>query len=443
MNERDAHRMAKEFITENKLSALRVVFTDVHGVLRGKIVSADAYLGVLAEGLRFSETIFSRDIRGRRVDATHLTLDHGGRDYFAKPDPSTYAVLPWRPGLAQVIADLTDSEGTPLPYAPRSVLRRVLARVDAIGIVPRVASELEFYVLRPRSRSPVGKSARPYDVHDLLTPGSFLEEVLITLRSLRLAVETVVAEAGPGQFEVTLHHAPALRMADETVLFKTTVKELASKHGLLATFMAKPFGDCPGSGFHLHQSLWDPSGVANLFASERRPALSPLLLQFVAGQLSHLRGATPFFAPTINAYRRLGPGTFTPSNCTWGLDNRTVALRVPETRGSGARVELRVPGADANPYLVIGAALATGIIGIQDALVPPPPVVGNAYEAHEAQTIPASLLDALVALEEDHRLREVLGEDAVAIMSAVKRAEADHYSRAVSEWERDSYLESA
>lgn len=440
MTERNARSIAESFISTNSLHAIRVIFADIHGVLRGRVFPAHEYLHRLHDGFRFCETIFTKDITGRSVREIPTRISEVASDIIAVPDPLTYCKAPWQSALGQVIADLFYPDGSPVPYAPRTVLRRVVEALHTRGYLPRVAAELEFYVVSPGSQRPISKYPRPYDPLDLLHPGAFLSDALSALTEMRLPIEAALREAGPGQFEINLTHGPAMLAADKTLLFKSAIKETASKHGLSATFMAKPFSKRPGSGFHVNQSLWDTDGKTNLFSSPYHDRPSALALRFVAGQLRHLPAATALFAPSMNAYKRLQSGTFTPINCSWGYDNRTVALRLPQVRGNSARIENRVPGADANPYLVIAASLAGGVLGVAHELTPPEPILNDATAQEGVVSLPRNLRDALTELEKDDLFCDLLGEDAVRLFIALKHAESLLFEQRVCQWERQLYL---
>ncbi len=444
MVQHDGKQQAEDFIRRHNLELIRVAFTDLHGIPRGKLVPTTEYIRRVESGFRFCQTIFAKDINGYAVEDALSLLDARAPDLVALPDPATYAPLPSCPGTGQVFLDLFESDGVLFPYAPRSVLRRVIQRAGSADVTPRVASELEFYLLAKPRLVPSSLARQPYDVTNLPGSGTFLTEALHSLKSAGLSIEGMLREAGPGQLEINLVHEDALTTADSTVLFKTLIKEVAARHGLVATFMAKPFSKHAGNGFHVNQSLWNRTGSSNMFAAPTDRALAPMTSRFLSGLLEHLPGATAFFAPSPNSYKRLRPQAFVPIAPSWGWDDRTVALRIPQSTGMAARVENRVPGADANPYLVIAASLASGLCGLcgmhASAPLPPPssPLPGTPLTP-----LPRSPIDALQALCADDCLMDALGSDFVRLFAAVKRAECLRYEERITVWERRAYLHTA
>ena len=357
------------------------------------------------------------------------------------PDLDTVRIVPWHDRTALVLCDFVDAEGGAIPVSPRAVLHSVLERARAMGVEPNVGIELEFYVLRETPRSVLGKrpsqlvavDERPsvYGVVAASRHEPFLERVRETLRSYGLAVEACNPEAGPGQFEINLRAAPALRAADEAFLLKSAVKEIAARQGLLATFMAKPRSDWPGSSCHLHLSFGDGEG------------LSPAMRHFIGGLLAGMAELSAVFAPTPNSYRRLAPYSWAATTATWSLDNRSAGLRAI-CHGDGAtRVEHRQAGADANPYLAVAAALAAGLDGVQRACEPPAPVDGDVYALADgaAPALPANLAEATDLLERSALARDWLGDDVVEHCVAMRRGELAAQAAAVTDWETARYLE--
>jgi glutamine synthetase len=359
----------------------------------------------------------------------------------AVPDLDTARVVPWHDRTALVLCDFVDRDGGAVPLSPRAVLRSVVERARAMGVEPIVGVELEFYLLRETPQSVLAKrpsqlvavDERPsvYGVVAASRQEPFVEGVRETLGRYGLPVEACNPEAGPGQFEINLRAGPALQAADEAFLLKSAVKEVAARHGLLATFMAKPRSDWPGSSCHLHLSMGD---------DER---LSPTMRHFIGGLLAGMAELSAIFAPTPNSYRRYSAQSWAATTATWSLDNRSAGLRTIRCADGGTRVEHRQPGADANPYLAVAAALAAGLDGVRLACEPPAPVDGDVYALPDdaAPPLPATLAEATDLLDRSALARDWLGDDVVAHTVAMRRGELAAQAAAVTDWETSRYLE--
>ena len=355
------------------------------------------------------------------------------------PDLETARIVPWHDRTALLLCDFVDRDGRAIPLSPRAVLRSVVERAAAMGVEPIVGIELEFYALRETPQSVLTKrpsqlqavEERPsvYGVVAASRHEDFAGAVRATLQEYGLAVEACAPEAGPGQFEITVRAAPALRAADEAFLLKSAVKEIAARHGLLATFMAKPRSDWPGSSCHLHLSLRDGAPAA--------------MRHFLGGLLEGMAELSAIFAPTPNSYRRLAPYSWAATTATWSVDNRSAGVRAIPDGDAIARVEHRQAGADANPYLAAAAALAAGLDGVRRACEPPPPVDGDVYALADGAVpaLPTTLGAATDLLERSALAREWLGDDVVDHCVAMRRAELAAQSAAVTDWETARYLE--
>jgi glutamine synthetase len=378
------------------------------------------------------------DIEGETIPETGLLWEKGDPDFIAVPDLTTFTLVPWKANTAQVIVDAMVADAKPFFAAPRNVLKSVLTRLAEDGYEAKVASELEFYLLHGDTLAPTTEGLQAYSIANLVETEKPIAAFERNAQMMGIPLEATLSEYAPGQFEINLRYEAALTMADHTFLFRNLVKETARQLGYHATFMAKPFADIAGSSFHLHVSLWKDG--KNLFAfHEPNPtALPKELLYFIGGCQKYLNPAAAFFAPTINAYKRLRPGSYAPVNDSWGIDNRTVSLRLPPARGTACRLEIRTPGADANPYLVIAAALAIGWLGMQEKIEPTTPIAGNAYVL--PFTVPRDLHAALDSLANCPQLVNLLGADFVHVYSAVKRAEWRKYISTITEWERAKYF---
>lgn len=436
MNEN--RRKADDFIRKHDIKKIRLVFSDQNGLMRGKNVPAEIFLKSIESGIGFAQSIFAMDIEGETIAETGLLWEHGDPDYHAMPDLDTLTLVPWKENTAQVIVDAVVAGHKPFFADPRFILKKILAQLAHAGYTAKVASELEFYLLHGDTRRPTTSGTQAYSILHLVSVEKVLEQFETNAAAMGLAVEATLSEYAPGQFEINLRYADALQMADHTFLFRNMVKETAAQMGYHATFMAKPFADSAGSSFHLHISLWRE--MMNVFAGAPRANELPLPLQhFIGGCQHYLKPAMAFFAPHVNSYKRLRPGSYAPINDSWGRDNRSVSLRVPAAKGSASRLENRIPGADGNPYLVIAAALAIGWLGLQEKLSPKTPITGNAYEL--PATVPRDLHAALEELHAAPKIMQLLGEDFVHVYAAIKRAEWKKYISTITEWERTKYFD--
>ena len=368
-----------------------------------------------------------------------------------RADPRTIRRVPWaNEPTAQVIHDGTYADGSPVETLPRHVLRKVIGLYAARGWRPVVAPELEFYLVKPNTDAdyplepPVGRSGRAesgrqsYALDAINEYDPLIEDIYDYCEAQEIELETLIHESGAAQMEINLLHGDPLELADQAFLFKRTVREAALRHQMYATFMAKPMQHEPGSAMHLHQSVVDIDSGANVFAGEGPGNHSPLFMSHIAGLQKYLPPSMPFFAPNVNSYRRLIRYNAAPINCQWGYDNRTAGLRVPVSSPEATRVENRVAGADANPYLAMAASLACGYLGMVEGLEPSAPVVGSAYEL--PYELPRSLLAGLRLLHDCDPLIETLGERFVRAYNAVKECEFNAFLEVISSWEREFLL---
>ncbi|OXS16609.1 glutamine synthetase [Zobellella denitrificans] len=448
---------ARAFLEQNPdINSIDLMIGDINGVVRGKRIPRDSLLKAYEEGVCLPASLFALDINGNTIEETGLGLDQGEGDRLCFPVPGTLSRVPWqdRP-CAQVLMSMFENDGRPFVYDPRHVLRRVLDRFAELGLTPVVAVETEFYVVdRERDGqhqlqpplSPVtgkrDKQCQVYSLSDLDDYCDFIESIHQSALTQQLPVDTAIAECAPGQFEINLkHRADAMQACDEAVLLKRLIKGVAARHGMEATFMAKPYNQEAGSGTHIHVSLLDEQG-RNRFASENDQGLgSALLRQAVAGVLALMPESMVVFAPNANSYRRFQPGFYVPMSQTWGADNRTVAVRIPGGSAEARRLEHRVAGADANPYLLVASILAGIHLGISQRLSPPAPVTGNAYASHPP-SLPNSWIQALDQWQRNEVLPSYLGAEFCRVYHANRYGERQLFMRHVSSQEYDWYLRS-
>jgi glutamine synthetase len=426
------------------VTTIRVLYPDLHGVARGKDVPIAEFDRVLDSGLRFCAAVMGTDLRHTPV----VGGDDGYPDLIARPDMTTMTALPWEPGVASCLADLEPVEGgAPIPDL-RGTVRRGVEDLRAIGLDPIVGPELEFFLLQrdPAAthgiRRRVDQTSMVYTVGPQSDPDGVVRKMSEALSQLGLEVLAAGHEFMNSQYEINLRHTDALRAADRAFRLKAAVKDIAAQHGLVATFMGKPFNDQGGSGTHLHVSV--NRDQRNAFdAPGEQDGVSAELRAFTAGVLAHAAGLMAFLNPTINAYRRVQPDSLAPTHANWGWDNRSAFIRIPPERGGATRIEIRVADGAANPYLAIAAVLAAGAHGVRERLTPGPPVDGDAYRAAPeviGRALPRSLDAALEALARDAVLCRALGPQIVDTFLAVKRFEIERHRAWVSDWEIAEYL---
>jgi glutamine synthetase len=446
---------ARDFLDQNPdIDAFELFILDANGVPRGKLLHRDELLAVYQSGRPLPSTILGLTLNGDDVENSGLVWDVGDIDCRAYPLAGSLVRLPWRRmPTAAVQVSMHPSEGMPAAIAdPRHVLIGVIERLKADGFHPVMACELEFYLLdqkpdaqgRPQPALD-GDGRRPrttqvYGLRELEQIEPFLADLYAACKAQGIPARTAISEYAPGQVEITLEHGDALQAMDQAVRYKRLVKGVANAHGMQACFMAKPFDHLAGTGMHMHVSLADAEG-RNLFASED-PAGTPQLRLAVGGMLASLLDSLLLFCPNANSYRRFQANSYAPLAPTWGVDNRTVSLRVPGGPAYTRHIEHRICGADANPYLAAAAILAAIHRGIRDEIDPGEPVEGNGY-AQAKELLPTDWLTALQALENSSWAREALGPEFLGVYLAVKRAEYRQFMAEVGEQDWRWYLNQA
>ncbi|MCU7727951.1 glutamine synthetase family protein [Actinoplanes sp. KI2] len=442
----DAHAMeaAQAELTEQNIDVVRLAYSDLIGAERGRDLLVRHLARTAGDGVAFCRSIYGTSPMGDVVDIDG-GLSAGLPDVLAVPDLSTIRPVPWEPGVAHVLADVYNPDGSPAQESPRTVLRRVIDRFATLDMRPMIGPELEFYVMEEDPAAPNGW--RRYgegtgNVYVAGRKGDPENTLLAALRQLeRFGLDVVAAnhEFASGQFEINLWHSDALDAADRAFRFKNAIQELARIQGRMATFMAKPFNDEGGSGFHLHFSCWGPDGAALFDDPQGEDGLSQIGRSAIAGVLAHAPAITALLNPTINSYKRFGPDTLAPWLIDWGLDNRSAMVRIPPERGRAARLELRLGDASANPYLAIAALMAAAYLGIRDKLEPPAKLEGYGYDVSKADRLPGDLPAAIAALEADTELADLLGPQFIATFLAYKRNELERFGQWVTDWEFREY----
>ncbi|OBK54374.1 glutamine synthetase family protein [Mycobacterium kubicae] len=436
----------ERLVAAGDVDTVIVAFTDMQGRLAGKRVAGGFFVDeVAAGGADCCNYLLAVDVDMNTVPGYAMSSwDTGYGDMVMVPDLSTLRLVPWLPGTALVIADLTWTDGRPVVASPRSILRRQLDRLAARGLSADVATELEFMVFDEPYRQAWASGYRgltpasDYNIDYAMLASSRMEPMLRDIRlgmqGAGLRPETVKGECNRGQQEIGFRYDEALVTCDNHAVYKNGAKEIADQHGKSLTFMAK-YDEREGNSCHIHLSLRDADGTA-VFADDSRPhGMSETLRGFIAGLLATMRDLTLFYAPNINSYKRFADGSFAPTALAWGVDNRTCALRVVG-HGRNLRIECRVAGGDVNQYLAVAAMIAGGLYGVERGLQPPEPSAGNAYQTAGLQRLPATLADAAAAFQASAVASVAFGDDVVAHYLNYARVEVAAFNAAVTDWER-------
>ncbi|MDG1454263.1 MAG: glutamine synthetase family protein [Methylophilaceae bacterium] len=432
------------------ITEVECLVPDMTGIPRGKILPRTKFHS--DKGMRLPESVLGMTVTGEYPDddAFHTVIRETDNDMVLRPDPDTVCMVPWTiDPTAQVIHDCFTFEDKLVEYAPRSVLRKVLDLYAKQGWKPVIAPELEFYILARNTdpdmplQAPIGRSGRAeagrqaYSIDAVNEFDPLFEDIYEYCDQQNLEIDTLIHEVGTGQMEINFMHGDPLHLADSVFLFKRTVREAAFRHEMYATFMAKPMADQPGSAMHIHQSVLDIKTGENLFANADGSD-SDLFFHAIGGFQQYLPPAMVLMAPFVNSYRRLVRDNAAPINVQWGRDNRTVGIRIPEANKVARRIENRLPGVDANPYIAIATSLACSYLGMMKKIKPQAELTGNAYS--HAQELPRSLLESMDLLLSVPDLHEVLGEGFIKLYLSVKRQEYTEYMKVISPWERRHLL---
>lgn len=441
----------KDWIKSHRITEVEALVCDVTGNARGKIIPA--YRFIEGEGTRLPEAILIQTVTGDWPDdeVCDEVVNIADIDLYLKPDANTARMVPWvEEPTAQIIHDCVTSDGEPHPLASRNILKSILALFEKDGLQPVIAPELEFYLVKKNTNSdnplepPIGRSGRPerarqsYSIDAANEFDPLFEEMYDFCEAMKLDVDTLIHEQGAAQMEVNFNHGDALDLADQVFLFKRMMREVALRHDVYATFLAKPMENEPGSSMHIHQSLNELSSGENIFAGKGKKQFSDTMMHYLGGLQKYVPAAMAFFAPNVNSYRRIAWGDAVPVNVHWGIDNRTAGLRIPVSGKESSRVESRFAGSDVNPYLAIAATLVCGHLGIKEKLQPTAPIEGSALD--EPVSLPTSLEISLSWLEQEPKLISLLGESFVKAYVGIKRKEYETFFRVISSWEREYLL---
>ncbi|MGE0385866.1 MAG: glutamine synthetase family protein [Gammaproteobacteria bacterium] len=437
----------QDWLRKRGITEVECFLPDMAGIARGKVMPAGKFGD--REGLRLPESVFMQTVTGDYADAEGLVASVEP-DVILQPDPTTIRVVPWAGDpTAQVIHDAFYADGQPVDISTRYVLRRVIDLYSAQGWKPIVAPELEFYLVKTNTdpdyplEPPVGRNGRAetvrqsYGIDAVNEFDPVFEDMYDFAAAENLDIDTLIHEGGAAQMEINFRHGDPLDLADQVLLFKRTVREVALRHKMYATFMAKPMAKEPGSAMHIHQSVHYLEGSGSIF-SNPDDSESDLFRAHIAGLQTYLPSAMAIFAPYVNSYRRITRYHSAPINLQWGYDNRTVGLRVPFSNPSARRVENRIVGADVNPYLGIAASLACGYLGMMERRAPTEPLQGDAYQL--PYQLPRNLETALENLRACGPLRDILGHKFVELFYAIKQMELENFFNVVSPWEREFLL---
>ena len=441
-------------LAEQNIEKVKVAATDLDGVLRGKMISYEKFSSIIEKGFGFCNVIFGWDAGDAAYDNVQYTGWHTGYpDATAVIDLQTFRQVPWENDLPFFLADFRNAAGNDLAICPRSLLKKVVAEVADQGYVALGSQEFEWfnlvdntaelYATKFRETKPLTPGMFGYSVQRAAANSAYFNDLFDQLKKFGVPLEGLHTETGPGVYEAAIAYSEVLEAADRAVLFKSGVKQIAQLHGVLATFMAKYSESLPGCSGHIHQSLWTADQKRNLFFDQKRnTGMSTLMESYMAGQLYCMPFILPMFAPTVNSYKRLVEGAWAPTTLTWGLDNRTTALRALPGSSSSTRLETRVVGSDSNPYLAMAACLAAGMYGIKNKLkLKTTATVGNGYADTHNGRLPTNLWEATQSMKQSPLASELFGNEFVQHYTATREWEWRQFSKVVTDWELKRYLE--
>ena len=443
---------AVDAVLKSGSGKVKVACSDIDGVLRGKYLHLDKFLGAVDSGFGFCDVVFGWDSSDTCYDNAQLTgWQHGFPDALARLDLDTHRKVPWDNGVPFFLGEFIKTDGSPYPVCPRQTLKRVLKRAEKLGVQPMCGVEFEWFNF---AETPQSWAAKKGVAPEPITPGMFgysllrmnhkreyFNALMDEMLAFGVPIEGLHTETGPGVYEVAILFSEALEAADRAILFKTGAKEIGSRFGVMPSFMAKWNAQYPGCSGHIHQSLSD--GTRNLFYdAQSKRSMSPLFESYLAGQVACLTEFAPMFWPTINSYKRLVDGFWAPVKPTWGIDNRTASFRVIAGSPKATRLETRCPGADINPYLAVAAVLAAGLDGVEKGLkLTAPPITGTNQGAENIPRAPRTLIETTRNFKQSEIARNWLGDDFVDHFAATREWEWRQWLDGVTDWELKRYFE--
>ncbi len=442
---------ARRIVTDRKLDHVKVGVFDLDGVLRGKYMGRDKFLSALKGGFGFCDVVLGWDTSDQLYDNVTFTGWHTGYpDAQVRILPESCREMPWEDGMLFFLCEFSAPADE---ICPRGVLRRVLDKGRAMGFESYAGFEYEFFVFdetphsvrekRYRGLKPMAPGVFGYSVMRSSAGSDFYSELLAGCEAMDMGLEAMHEETGPGVIEAAIAADSGIAAADKAALFKTFAKVMIRKMGLMATFMAKWSPDWPGQSGHIHLSLKDRNGKAVFFDARKADGMTDTLRHFLGGQQTLMPEFLAMTAPTVNSYTRLIPGFWAPTGANWGMDNRTCALRVITGSAKAQRIEYRIAAADANPYLALAAALASGLWGIENAIEPTAPVLGNAYDGKVPKRLglPATLWEAAQGLKASTAARACFGGAFVDHFAATREWEERQFRKHITDWEMERYFE--
>eukprot|EP01117_Protostelium_nocturnum_P000686 TRINITY_DN1080_c2_g1_i1.p1 TRINITY_DN1080_c2_g1~~TRINITY_DN1080_c2_g1_i1.p1 ORF type:complete len:484 (-),score=156.06 TRINITY_DN1080_c2_g1_i1:42-1493(-) len=445
-----------KFVQESEHSMVKIAAIDIDGIPRGKYIDKDKFESTLDNGASFCSVVFGWDCADELYDNTQSVGWHMGySDFETSLDTNTFRTIPWEKDMPFLLMDYTDKKtGKSLEVCPRSLLKNVISKLEKEGFTPYVGCEYEFFNYLENAHGlkekgfvdpkPITPGMFGYSLLRLSQNRGYVDSLMKNIPKFGIPLEGFHTETGPGVLEAAIQFSSALEAADRAVLFKMATKELAHPFGIIPTFMAKPSASLPGCGGHMHMSLKGKDGKPSFFEEGKEGNMSQTFRHFLAGQMHCLPQIMPMFAPTINSYKRFVEGYWAPTTATWGIENRTVSFRVIGGSPKSLRVEVRIPGADANPYLAVAASLASGLYGIKNKLELPTPVGGSAYgdkKELKQEALPKNLYEAALKMRDSPVAVELFGKTFVDHFSSTRIWEWRKYQQAVTNWEIERYFE--
>lgn len=440
-----------KYLDDNEIEKIRFAFADIDGVLRGKTIDRRKFLESLESGVGFCDVVFGWDCADKLYDDDVLPGKRTGYpDQRCIFDLSSFRTIPWQENALFCFADFNLTENSGFSPSPRNLLKRIASECYDMGYSSRFSQEFEWFNFR---ETPQSLALKKFTNIEPITPGMFgysitrpslyadyNADLFKLLTGFKIPIETLHTETGPGAYEITSYPDDILMAADNAALLKSSIKEIAYRYGIMASFMAKWNKDLPGCGGHIHQSLWTLNSEKNLFYNaESENKMSSVMQHYLAGQLYCLPYILPMYAPTVNSYKRFVEGSWAPVAVNWGVDNRTKAIRIINSATKATRMEMRVAGADSNPYLAMSAALASGLYGIKNKLALPS--VNDMEDNSNSNKLHDNLLEATMAMKDSKLAAELFGLDFVEYFCQTRLWEWKQYANQVTDWELKRYFE--